>query len=302
MDLLTKKVLESKAKRFGKDLGFGDGFGGTSSTQQRENVRTLDLGLGDHDEFPVQAATYFDNMPNNFPPILNLFYYDSNILSDEVKGTVGWAYRVLMAMEVLLVFNLLSTVIRIVRMRGQGWIFIVLSTLVGIIVTVFELFAYDTAFRGAYRTNARLRLRYIYLSTVTLILCGIYAFTGSAWFNGWTRIAQFNETRKKAPADGSSEAASLGTVEVIFCAIESLGWTAALFLVTFTLFDFYHLWRNNRQGLSDQALRLAQSNDRRDTKLNNINDSTPREGNDRQRTTPNGDRIEQIRNKYTPHS
>lgn len=301
MDLLTKKVLESKAKRLGKDLGFSDGFGGASSTQHREHSRTLDLGPSDRDEFPVQAATYFDNMPNNFPPILNLFYYDSNILSDEVRGTVGWAYRVLMAMEVLLFFNLVSTVARIVRMKGQGWIFIVLSTLVGIIVTVFELFAYDTAFRGAYRTNTRLRLRYIYLSTVTLILCGIYAFTGSAWFNGWTRIAQFNGNRRKTSAK-SSEAASLGIVEVIFCAIESLGWTAALFLVTFTLFDFYHLWRSNSQGLSDQSLRLAQSDDRRDTDSNNINDSVRMEGNDRHRTTPNADRIEQIRNKYASRS
>lgn len=302
MDLVTKKVLEAKVKHIGKELGIGDGLGGTPSTQQ-ERSRTFDLGNNEYDEFPVQAVSYFDNMRNNFPPILNLFYYDSSILSDKVKVTVRWAYHVFLAIEVLLVFNLLSVVVKTVKMKGQGWLFIVLSILVGIVVTVFELLAFDTAFRGAYRTNPRLRLRYIYLSSATLVLCGIYAFTGAAWFNGWARVAQYSEARTKTPDDSkSSEAELLGTVGIVFSVIESLGWTAALFLVTFTLFDFYHLWKDGNQGLSEEALRLAQSNGRGRTNEASVDDGSLSERSDRYRTTPNVDRIEEIRNKYASRS
>lgn len=302
MDFVTKKVLEAKVKGIGKDLGISNGFGATSSAQQ-ERSHPLNIGSDSYDEFPVQAASHFESMPSNFPPILNLFYVDTSILSAAAKSTVGWAYRVFLAVEALLVLNLVSMVVKTVMMKGKEWLHIVLSALVGVLVTLFELFGYDTAFRGAYRTNSRLRFRYICLSTVTLVLCGIYAFAGAAWFNGWTRVVQYNKARReKSEGSASPEMTSPGTVGVIFSAIESFGWTVALFLVTFTLFDFYHLWQNGNQGLSDEALRIARGIEPGNTHTTTSENDVVQQRNDQRRVRPNAERVEQIRNKYASRS
>lgn len=304
MNYVTRKAFEAKVKQIGNDLGLGNVFNESSSSQQEQDSHPQHPtnSDGDDDLFPVQASSYFDAMPNNFPPLVNLFYIDITILSEDVKKTFIWAHRVFMTIEVLLLVNALSAIIQTIITKGRVWVRILLSFSVGLVITFFQLFNYDTAFRGAYRTNRRLRIRYVYLSIITAALCAVYAFTGALWFNGWTRIPQYRHV-KKSTDESSSQATSPGLAGIILSIIEASGWVIALFLVTFTLFDFYHLWRNDVQGLNNHALQIVRtathSGLRQD--VQHEGSASNDESNYRHDST-RSDRIEQIRNKYSARS
>ncbi|PXF49293.1 hypothetical protein BWQ96_00867 [Gracilariopsis chorda] len=68
---------------------------------------------------------------------------------------------------------------------GDSWINIVLAICVGAVVTILEVVAYETAFRGAYRTSSKLRMRYVWMCVANVLLFSVYTFIGATLFNGW---------------------------------------------------------------------------------------------------------------------
>lgn len=307
VDFVTKKAFEAKLKKIGNDIGLTDALGGGSSSNANNDwtgfpSSGMGEGLGqagnrsenDESPFPVPLATYFDGKAKNFPPLIHLFYIDRTILSDRASNGVKWALYNLILVEVMLLVNMGCAILFNILKSDSRWIYIVLSGAIGLLLTLFELLAYETAFRGAYRTNNGIQQRYMVFCAVNLVLAGLYAFIGTAWFNGWTRISGINS--------GSIQS---GTLRMVFTIIEAFGWSVALFVSMFTLFEYYHIWHGKHQGLSVEASRLARSGihgeevrERPETRTSDrVQQQESHGGN---RGDSRQDRLDQIRNKYMP--
>lgn len=115
---------------------------------------------------------------------------------------------------------------------------------------------YDIGFRGLYRSSAKLRGRYMILCAVTACVAVTYAFAGGAWFNGWTRLRMFsNDDDEDNVFKG--EKGYKRSLLLVCNVCEAIGWTFAFGLAIFTLFEMFHVYREQVQGLSEQALRDA---------------------------------------------
>lgn len=311
MDFVTKKAVESKFRQLGDETGLNDvlGIGSSSNANNdfslfsspapdEESGQRGSRASSDDDVFPAPVATYFDDRPNNFPPLISLCYIDHAILSDKASSGVRWAYRTFVTIELLLVLNVVSGILFTILNSQIRWIYMCIGIVIAAFITIFELFGYDTAFRGAYRTSSRIRQRYLVFCAVNVIICSLYTFIGAGWFNGWSRISVISE-------DNDVRHRTLRTVLTV---AEAAGWTGLLFMCTFTFFEYYHLLQGKHQGLSNEALRHARSGIE-----NGAAQSSPSQVGAVSSTTQqsyggaNGqssrDRMEQIRNKYrTPPS
>lgn len=264
MDFITKKAFESKLNKVGKELGLKSDnkniFGGASSSnkespfaflQRNENADAERDVESAPETFSSRNANIFDSKPKNFPFLIHIFYVDRSILSESARIPVTWAFRSLCLMEILLVFNSASNILSTILKKGDDWIFLLLSVVASILLSVYQLFAYETAFRGAYRTSRNLKKRYLYMFTPNIIISAIYACLGIGWLNGWMRI-------RSIVNDEFENEAVRETVTIV----EALGWMVLMFVSVYTVFEYYHLYQSDQEGLSPSAIESANYSDR----------------------------------------
>lgn len=262
MDFIKKKAFEAQLNKVGKDLGLGSnltsGFGAASSRAEprqsefsifpsRGNNHDVEGQRETRDASPLSAevATIFDSKPNNFPIFLHFFYVDRSILSDAARKPVNNAFHLFCIIEALLLLNVIWNIVFTVLNKGNTWIDLLVGSLIAVLLSIYQLIAYETAFRGAYRTSTNLRKRYMYFTVANIVLIGLYAFMGVSFFNGWANIVRI-------PDDAKSRNLQKGLTIV-----EAFLWTGTMFFVNYTLFDFYHFVQGRAQGLSDQSLNSA---------------------------------------------
>lgn len=265
MDFLKKKAFEAQLNKVGKDLGLGSnvtsGFSGSSRQEPRnsawnvfgsqENGDTRDEP--NEDDFAISPAllTYYESMPYNFPPYVRLFYINRSILSEEAKEPVATAYNFLCAMSSLLLLNTLLAVLFTSLERGKDWPFLLMSAGLTVLLTVYELYAFEVAFRGAYQTSTRLRKWYLALTSINIVLVSLYAFVGVGFFNGWTRLASLNKTGDAEEEVNHEGARRIATI------IEAILWSALLVFNIHVVFNYYHLVHGRDRGLSPEAVAAA---------------------------------------------
>lgn len=252
MDFIKKKAFESQLKKVGKDFGLSSSGPSnpfsSSTAAPRQSDWNTDDSSPDSNPFSTRVAGVFDSHPRNFPRFLNLFYVDRSILSTAARGPVDHVLRVLGCLTGLLVLNLFTNALFVGIDGGDHWVNLLIGGIVAVLVVLVELFVFDTAFRGAYRTSTNLRQRYIGFATGNIILFTVYAFLGVSFFNGWTEIVNVN-------ANSESEREKMW--KRTFVVIESLGWTFLVPYNMYTMFEFYHLYQSRAQGLSQAALAAA---------------------------------------------
>lgn len=275
MDFVAKKAFKAKVKRFGDDLGVNDlfsssGNGGPSSSSTGNVFNTGGGGGSSPDStddlFPSSVAVFFDGQRGNFPTLcfcipLNIFWIDRSILSLRANACMAWVHRLFHTMTFLCVFNVVTrTLATILLPAAFSWVFIIVSVAAGLMLIGFQVVIYDIAFRGLYRSSARLRGGYMGLCAVTAGIAVTYAFAGGAWFNGWMRLRMFSENDGGEEGDGDvfdGEKGYKRSLLLVCNVCEAIGWTFGFGLAVFTLFEMYHVYRERVQGLSEQALRDA---------------------------------------------
>lgn len=275
MDFVKKKAIESQLNKVGKELGLGSnvtsGITGSSREHERQSQWSVfpsmrggdGNGNGGDEEapvadtasvpFPTRAAEAFDSRARNFPPFLNLFYVERGILSAAARLAVDQALRVLVGVTALLLLNLFANALYTGLDKGKGWVDLLIGGIVGFFVAVVELVAFDTAFRGAYRSSTVLRQRYLGFGTANVVLFGVYAFLSVSFFHGWAYVATVNEEDK----DYRFWARTLTL-------LEAFGWTGLSLYNMYAMFDYYHFYKGKEQGLSAEALESAMNAQRRE--------------------------------------
>lgn len=257
MDFITKKAFESKVNKFSKDLGFN----ATSSSNSTPNWPTFGLSNNDVEQqqsaqqqpdelFPAPEAAYFDALPANYPPLFHLFYLDRTILSDAAQKPVSYAHIIYILLTLGAVMNTAVAIAVVVLRKGTDWPYLLASAIATVLLAVFELYTYQTAFRGAYKTSQKIRQRYVILGAVNLLIICVYAFAGVLFFNGWSRLRDVGEDHPQ--------------LRRALTIIEALFWTVMLFFNTFTMFEHYHFQRDGAQGLSSSAISFAKRAERAD--------------------------------------
>lgn len=307
MDVVYKKAIESKVKKFGRDLGINSGNNASSSGAPAQPWDMFSVGADDdigpesgldnsqHENFPPSAAAFFNSRPRNFPPLIRLFFLDRSILTSALRPVVNWAIRVVYIIGICLSINISTNVFFVVARKGTDWYLILISVPIAIILAGFQLFTADTAFRGAYRTSSQLRGRYLLLAGANLIPIIMYALLGFGFFNGWLRIS--------AAGRDESITGALRKTRMIMAAIEAGLWTLALFMQTFSLFEMQSVWRSRDPGLSDEALAATRrginpsETTSTTTALPTSTTAPPPRPDGREAATR--DRIDQIRQKYS---
>eukprot|EP00177_Eucheuma_denticulatum_P004111 GFKZ01007455.1.p1 GENE.GFKZ01007455.1~~GFKZ01007455.1.p1 ORF type:complete len:313 (-),score=39.27 GFKZ01007455.1:1015-1953(-) len=307
MDFLKKKAFEAQLNKVGKDLGLGSnvtsGFSGSSRQEPRnsawnvfstqENGDTRDEN--NENEFAISPAllTYYESMPYNFPPYLRMFYINRSILSDAANPPVTTAYNFLCAMASLLLLNSLLAVLFTSLEKGKDWPFLLMSAGLTVLLTLYELYAFEVAFRGAYQTSTGLRKWYIALTSINLVLVSLYAFVGVGFFNGWTRLASLNKT------DDSEEQIEHEGARRIATIIESILWSALLVFNIHVLFNYYHLVYGRDQGLSPEAI-VAANRALANEDVGGDNEAGMRDGEGNRDGGVHGrkSRIQEIRDRY----
>ena len=186
MDFVAKHAFQNKVKKFGEELGVKQLFSEQGSSSNRANEGSVfDIGSsgdfeGDDTSIPASVQAYYESQPNNFPGgPLKLFYADRGILdSQRAQGCVTWAFRLLLSIELLLLINIVNRLLSTLFDSSFSWVYILVAVLVAIILTVLQLYAYEVAFRGAYQSKAKLRLRYLIISAGTIVVAGLYNVKG----------------------------------------------------------------------------------------------------------------------------
>lgn len=271
MDFAKKKAFETHLNKVGKDLGLGSnvtsGFGGSSGAEPRQSEWSIFPSRNNNDDveaqdtnadaspLPEEVAAIFETRPKNFPMFIKLFYADRSILSDSALKPVTTAFRMLCLIEALLALNTFVNILFTGLNSGKGWIDLVIGALVAIVLSIYELFAYETAFRGAYRTSTNLRKRYMFFTLANIIVLSMYAFLGVSFFNGWAQIPRIADSE-----EGKAKGLRKG-----FVVVEALLWTGTVCFTIYTLFEFYHFVQGREQGLSSEAIsnaRRSTANDR----------------------------------------
>lgn len=264
MDFVKKKAFEAQINKVGKDFGLGSNVTSTFSGGNREQPRTPGwnvFSLGDDNDSPELHAddgpgmspavvSYYESLPNNFPPVVRLFYVDQSILSEAAKRPVWGAFFVLCTMEVLLVLNTLVSLLFTILDAGENWYFLLISAAVTVLLSLYELFIFEIAFRGAYQTSTRQRMQYLYLSATNVLPMILYAFIGVGFFNGWMRVGYLDEKETR-------EKLNQPALRKVFSVIEALLWTILLFVSVYAFFEYYHLVKGREQGLSAEAIAAA---------------------------------------------
>lgn len=260
MDFVKKKAFEAHLNKVGKDLGFGSnltsGIGGSSGAEPRQSDWSIFPSRNNDDDveaqdanadaspLPEEVAAVFAARQKNFPMFIKLFYADRSILSDSALKPVTAAFRLLCLTEALLVLNTFMNILFTALNSGRGWIDLVIGAVAAILLSILQLFAYETAFRGAYRTSTNLRKRYMFFAVANIIILSLYAFLGVSFFNGWAQIPRISDSEEE-----KAKGLRKGLVVV-----EALLWTGAIFYSIYTLFEFYHFVQGREQGLSSEAL------------------------------------------------
>lgn len=262
MDFVKKKAFEAHLNKFGKDLGLSSnitsGFSSSRTEQERSSQWSAFPSMRsapadeeapapetDTSPFPTRATETFDARSKNFPPLLNLFYVDRSILSAAAREPVDHAFRVLGILTALLGLNFFTNALYTGLDKGTGWVDLLIGAIVALLLLFAELFAFETAFRGAYRNSENLRKRYLFCATGNVVVFALYAFLGASFFNGWASAAGIDEL------EGSRAYRNWKRTLIM---VEAFGWTALSLYNVYTLFEFYHLYNGREQGLSQQAL------------------------------------------------
>lgn len=247
MDFLRKKAFQGQLNKVGRDLGLGgnvtDTFGGGSAPTERWTPFEEPQAPRDDDVFPVSAATTFDARPRNYPPGIHLFYVDRSILSDAARIPVNLAHQMFIGVLLGLVLNVSVAVALTITKRERQWVTLLVAGIVAVLVTLYELVTYETAFRGAYRTSRNLRARYLMLSALNVILVSMYTFLGHTFFNGWSRLGRVE--------------GAFSTMHRTLTIIEALYWTVIMFFSVYVAFEYYTLRQSGEQGLSPSAMDAA---------------------------------------------
>lgn len=252
MNFVAKTAFQTKLKRLGEDTGIKDLFSSEdnsvfpSTTTTDDLVTDIEAERNQDEIFPTSLANYFDTRPNNFPPCLHLFYIDRSILQQQAAQTITWAFRLFISIEVLLCLNVITRITVKVLESKEHVVYLILSLAFALLMSIAQLFGYETSFSGAYRTSSKLRLRYLFFCGINFTIIVLYTFLGFAWFNGWSRLSRIpkgNATHHK--------------IQVTLTVIESIAWTVVLFLVMYTGFQYFMMYTNRLQGLSDSARREA---------------------------------------------
>lgn len=302
MNFVQKKATEAQINKVGKDLGLGSkmtsGFSGGSSDQPR-NPKWSAFSLGEDGDLQEPQAddgpsvlpaisNDYESMPNNFPPVLCLFYVDQSILSQAAEKPVSWAYVVLCGTEVALFFNTFVAALFTALEHGGDWYFLLISAALTLLLSFYQLFAFEIAFRGAYQTLTGIRKQYLYLSAINILPMTLYAFLGVAFFHGWSRIGYIDET---------NDINNPG-VRKAFAFIEALLWTSLLFTNIYSLFTYYHLVKGREQGLSPEA--IAKASRAKEGGISSSNTAlAPQHGTSKvKEERPSDSRIQEMRERY----
>ena len=197
MNYVKKKVVESKVNSIGEDLGLGsnvtkdiskaiglrrdDGAGSSSNPfnesltsgleSSRWNPFSRDLedrSDRESNPFPLDAEVAFGSAPRNHPPCLNLFFIDQEILTEEAKLPVSRVRLVyLLTIGGLVINFFIAALLTILGSEGH-WIKLVVSGVLLLAVSLFELISYEFAFRGAYKSSDQVRVQYVVLGLVNI--------------------------------------------------------------------------------------------------------------------------------------
>lgn len=301
MDFVKKKAFEAQLNKVGKDLGFGSnvtsGFGSSSQAEPRRSDFSIFPSRNNDDDIEGQGenadasplsnelATVFETKPKNFPIFVNLFYVDRSILSEAARRPVNTAFYLLCVIESLLVLNTVVNIVFTAVDKGGDWVDLLVGGLVAVLISIFELIAYETAFRGAYRTSTNLRKRYFYFTGANIVMPALYAFLGYTFFHGWSRIP-------KIPEDAKLKGLRKGLVVV-----EALFWTGTWFFGMYTSFEFYHFVQGKAQGLSSEAMNNATRSNSNEGPGDHIPPEVGTSRPDRSTRTDNA-RIQAIKDRY----
>lgn len=264
MDFVKRKAFEAQINKVGKDLGLSSNVSSNFSGGDRQQPRTPTwnvFSLEDDSESPElytedgpvvspTVTSHYESQPNNFPPFIRLIYVDQSILSEAAKQPVRWAFYVLCAMELLLVLNTLVAVLFTALEAGKDWYFLIISAAVTALLSFYELFTFEVAFRGAYQSSTGQRKRYLYLSAINILPMLLYAFLGVGFFNGWMRIGYLDEKETRDELNQPN-------LRKVFSVIEASLWTLLLFFSMYVSFEYYHLVKGREQGLSVEAIAAA---------------------------------------------
>lgn len=307
MDFITRKALGAKLKNVGQDLGLSD-LAGSSSDRQNNTWSIFDADSqpqsdqrsvhpSDDDLFPLPVANFFDNMPNNFPPVLHLFYIDFAILSLAATRPMKLVRWVLRLSTFAISLNVTVSILMTAFVTKGEWLSILFSVVVGVFAIIFQLIAYDTAFRGAYRTNKQLRIRYCALVAVNIVLALVYAVAGVSFLHGWARISAL---RGAPSASEGGDDATVHNVHVGYalCAAEAALWTGLVVLSATCLYRYFGLLQDGGAGLSRSALSEARAGGASDRAAQGPARAESAEAGSSAARSGVDARVEAIRNKY----
>lgn len=296
MDFVKKKAFEAQINKVGKDLGLGSnvtsGFGGGSSEGDRNAGWNIFSSGGNNDEesgrgdegmnVSPEVIGYYESRAKNFPPLVHLFYVEFDILSEAAKRPVTLGFGLFVAIEALLLTNTLVAGLFVGLESGKDWEYVLISGIVSVLLSIYELLTYEICFRGAYQTSTHVRKQYIGLLVANLIPIGLYAFLGVGFFNGWTRISNLRQQED----DGDVKH---GSVRKVFAGIEAMCWTVLIFYNLYVVFEYYQFMMSREQGLCQAAIREG----------NDVNESE--DGGNRSRSGRTRDaRTQEIWERYRP--
>lgn len=270
---MKKKIVEGKVNSVGEDLGLGSNLTkdfkkavGLGRSDGASSSGAMLGGNGGHGRdasrwdpfsseteyppdsnrnsaFPLEAEIAFGTKPRNYPRCLNFVYIDHQVLSDEAKVPVSRARLVYLLVFGGLLLNLFIAALLTILKSEKHWIHLAVSGALLVALTLFELTAYESAFRGAYQTSESVRMQYVVLGLLNTALLLLYTFAGVSCFNGWLR------QRSASP--------NLEDLHRVLAGIEASYWTLLLFYATYSIFDYNNFRTSGAVGLSTAALQSA---------------------------------------------
>jgi SCAMP family len=254
MDIIQQQLVKNEVNKVQSSLGLGrDGSSNLSNILgDPEAPKNRDEGTSYVDE----AVQHYDSCPRNYPACIPLVFLDRSILAAHAKPAVDAAHVLFLVAVIAASYNVLLHVIIVAILRGLHWVRLVISFFALLFIFAFELIAYITAFRGAYRNSQSLRLSYIIMCCPNMLLFGVYAFVGYAIFHGWMLVVLLGYA-----------GILFSSVIIVFVVVlvEALLWTFLLIFSMFTCFKFCQLQSSYASGLSSVA--QAEAKDARPSKL-----------------------------------
>jgi hypothetical protein len=156
MNFVQKQVLKGQVNKLQAELGLG----GSNSSQKYplssvfgDELSSTGAPRADN-TFPVDDAVELHAaLPANYPPLLHIVYIDTSILSLHAAAPVEIARNAFYAALVGVVVNIVVSAFGLAVRRPDAVTDLIISVIAGLAVTLLSMFVFETAFRGAYKSQ-----------------------------------------------------------------------------------------------------------------------------------------------------